>query len=419
MPAVEPIHTPTPEEIMEYLDGEGTDAARAAIGAHLATCTACQAIADEQRSLSEQTQAWTVHRAPESLQPPSAARGRVLLRRAGAWRRPRVIVAALTAAAAILIVFSFNARNAREVPDTEGILSSSGADAKLDRIAGLRQSGRRAGRAGGGGGAVGGIVGGLPSAPPPPPVASEMVNLKSTGRLGDEAQGAGLARLPAVIRTATLRIVAKNFDGVRGTVEGIVSQAGGFVDQMTVTGDTAAARELRGTVRVPGDKMADALTRLRQIGQVVEDTQGAQDVTDQIVDLDARMHSARATEKRLTELLANRTGKLSDVLEVERELTRVRLDIERLDAEKTNVGRRVSYATIDVTISEERKAGLVGPLSLATRIRVAAADGLESALESVTAMVLFLLRAGPTLLLWSLAAGLAWWFGRRVLKPSA
>ena len=77
----------------------------------------------------------------------------------------------------------------------------------------------------------------------------------------------GIARLPAVIHTATLRIVAKNFDGIRATVEGIVSQAGGFVDQMTVTGDNAAARELRGTLRVPGNKMADALTRLRQIGQ--------------------------------------------------------------------------------------------------------------------------------------------------------
>ena len=136
---------------------------------------------------------------------------------------------------------------------------------------------------------------------------------------------------------------------------------------------------LRGTLRVPGDRLADALARLRQLGQVVEDTQGSQDVTDQIVDLDARLASARATEQRLTELLQNRTGKLSDVLEVERELTRVRLDIERLDAEKTNVGRRVSYATIDVTIREERKAGLdAGPLSLTTRIRIAAADGARS-----------------------------------------
>jgi RNA polymerase sigma factor (sigma-70 family) len=167
----------------------------------------------------------------------------------------------------------------------------------------------------------------------------------------------------------------------------------------------------------PGIWVRDALARLRQIGQVIEDTQGSQDVTDQIVDLDARLASARATEQRLTELLRNRTGKLSDVLEVERELARVRLDIERLDAEKTNTARRVTYATIDINIAEERKAGLdAGPLSLATRIRVAAADGLESALESVAWTVLFLLRTGPTLILWSVVVAVVWLVLRRRVR---
>ena len=109
---------------------------------------------------------------------------------------------------------------------------------------------------------------------------------------------------------------------------------------MTVTGDTASARQLRAILRVPGDRMSDALARLRQLGVVVEDTQGSQDVSDQMVDLDARLANARATEQRLAEILKNRTGKLSDVLEVERELSRVRLEIERIDAEKTNLGRR-------------------------------------------------------------------------------
>jgi Domain of unknown function (DUF4349) len=106
------------------------------------------------------------------------------------------------------------------------------------------------------------------------------------------------------------------------------------------------------------------------------------------------------------------------VLEVERELARVRLDIERLDAEKTNMGRRVIYATITIDIAEERKAGLVGPLSLATRIRVAAADGLESALDSVALTLLFLLRAGPTLVLWGAVAGIVWISRRRIMRPS-
>jgi hypothetical protein len=236
------------------------------------------------------------------------------------------------------------------------------------------------------------------------------------GRVGP-AQGVNAFRTPMVIRTATLRVVTKEFSGVRPAVEAIVAQAGGFIDGMTITGDSGTAHQLRGTLRIPGDRMSAVLDRLRQIGQVVEDTQGSQDVTDQIVDLEARMASSRATEQRLIELLRTRTGKLTDVLEVEQELTRVRLDIERLDAEKTNLGRRATYATIDISISEERKAGLEsGPLSLSTRIRIAAADGLESAFETAATTVLFVLRAGPTLILWSLVAGLGWLVFRRRLR---
>ena len=383
---------------MEYLDGEGTAASRDAIAAHLATCDACQAIAAEQRGISEHARTWTVAPAPASLRAPAAPRARVLFPRVTAWRPSRAVAVGLTAAAAVLVVISFSAREKRVVGPAMVAASKLQYDEShaADRRSGI----------------AGGTVQGNRQA-----TIAEAAARPSQG--ASAPQSAGALRAPMVIRTATLRIVAKDFDPVRAAVEGIVSQAGGFIDQMTVTGDNTSARELRGTVRVPGDKMSAALTRLRQIGQVVEDTQGSEDVTDQIVDLDARLASARATEQRLSEILRNRTGKLADVLEVEREITRVRLDVERLDAEKTNMGRRVTYATIGLSIAEERKAGLVGPLSLATRIRIASADGLESALDSATATVLFILRAGPSLLLWGAAAGLVWVFGRRILRHSA
>jgi hypothetical protein len=220
-------------------------------------------------------------------------------------------------------------------------------------------------------------------------------------------------RVPSVIRTARLQIVANDFSAARAAVDSIVTNAAGFIDHVTVTGDASRARVLRGTLRVPSDRLADALARLRALGQVTEDTQSTQDVTDHIVDLDARLASARATERRLTELLRTRTGRLSDVLEVERELTRVRLDIERLDAEQANVTRRVSYATIEIALSEARKENIDGALSLATRLRVAALDGLESALGSVTAVVLFALRAGPALALWGTLLAATWLVVRR------
>jgi hypothetical protein len=225
-------------------------------------------------------------------------------------------------------------------------------------------------------------------------------------------------RTPAIIRTATLRLIVKDFGGKRENVEALVNAANGFVDKMTVTGEASTQRQLSGRLRIPGDRLAETLSRLRQLGAVVEETQGSDDVTDQIVDLDARVTNARATEKRLAEILQSRTGRLSDVLEVERELARVRLDIERLDAEKTNLARRVSYATIDVTITEERKTA-ESPLTLGTRIRLAALDGIESVQDTLLGLLLFALRAGPSLTFWGVLLTLAWFAGRRVfrLKP--
>lgn len=344
-------------------------------------------VADSFRRVSQSAADWSVEPPPASMRAPSGALRHAGRARVLAWRPSRFVLAGLTAAAAVLVVISLN-----EVPRAR---SRAAVVRAQDSAYALKDAAARADRQAGRGGVVGGVAGGVPQAAPARPVQL--------------AEPAAPLRTPSVIRTATLQIVAKDFAGVRSAVEAVVTQSAGFIDQMTITGDTSTARVLRGTLRVPGDRLAGALARLRQLGQVVEDTQGSEDVTDQIVDLGARLASAHATEQRLTELLRNRTGKLSDVLEVERELARVRLDIERLDAEKTNVGRRVSYATISVTIAEERKAGLdAGPLSLATRIRVAAADGLEFALESIAVTLLFLLRAGPALLLWGGAAALVW-----------
>jgi hypothetical protein len=392
-------HSPTPEEIMEYLDGEGAPGSRDAVAAHLATCGTCQDVAADLRRVSAHTQAWTVNAAPASLTPPASKGANVL--RFRTWRPSRIALAALAGAAALLIIVPFSARYTRraESKATVALARAQSSERAVDAV---------------GSGAAGGRVRGLAAAPAVAGNAAPQMSIN----LGEQAARTGV-RTPAIIRTARLQIVAKDFTRVRSEVESLVSGASGFIDHMTVTGDTTSARTLRGTLRVPADRMAAVLSQLRAMGQVIEDTQGSQDVTDQIVDLDARMASSRATEARLVQLIRERTGRLSDVLEVERELTRVRLDIERLMAEKTNLDRRASYTTIDVTITEERKATLDGPLSLLTRIRIAAADGLETALDLVAGTVLLILRAGPTLVLLALFLGTAWLFGRRMLKPTS
>lgn len=372
---------------MEYVDGEGTDASRAVIEAHLARCAACQAIAGEQHALSREMAAWHVAPAPDTLR---AVAGQASRR----WTRSRYVLAGLSTAAAISIFVTYQAQVApprleKKAEAPAAPRPTAGGRAAVEAAPMLLPK-----RPGGGGG-------GRPDAafaPSPSQLAATIDSVAPATQPGR-----------ALIRTATLQIVATDFSHVRTAVERIVADMNGFADQLSVSADPGSARVLRGSLRVPGDRLDDALARLRALGQVTHDQQNAQDVADQLVDLDARLKNARATEQRLTELLRERTGKLSDVLEVEQELSRVRLDIERLDAEKTNTSRRVAYAAIDVTIGEERKAGVdPGPLSLGTQIRVAAADGLQTVVDTLVGLVLFALRAGPALAVWAIAAAVVW-----------
>jgi len=409
MSAAERTHVPAPEEVMAYLDGEVTGMSRTDMEGHLAACEACRAVADNLRGVSARTQAWSAGAAPGSLRAPGVPRRTRLAIPFVSWRPSGAALATMGLAAVVVsgvFLTPVTKNRAAKVAAQPVMLPDASAS-------------RRSGVVGGVPGAIAGRLPEVTPNPPPlaepPPPAPAVPALKSDTFAQTPPAGA-LPRGPLVIRTATLRVIVKEFGNVRPTVEAVVSQFGGFVDRLSVDADTATARSLTGSLRVPADSLGAALDRLRQLGQVVEDAQGSEDVTDQIVDLDARLASARATEQRLTDLLKNRTGRLSDVLSVERELARVRLDIERLDAEKTNTTRRVTYATITIQISEERKQGLeTGALPLSTRIRVAAADGVAAAIESLVGIGLFILRAGPSLLIWGIVAIVGWVALRRTL----
>src|SRR6266540_107685 len=117
MPA-DHTHSPAPEDIMEYLDGEGTDASRATIAAHLASCAACRTVAAEQRGMSDAARAWEMPPAPPSLRAP-AARVRRFPTSLAAWRPSRFVLAGFSAAAALLVVIAFGVREKTAMSRTE------------------------------------------------------------------------------------------------------------------------------------------------------------------------------------------------------------------------------------------------------------------------------------------------------------
>jgi hypothetical protein len=149
----------------------------------------------------------------------------------------------------------------------------------------------------------------------------------------------------------------------------------------------------------PPSELAESLVGRKSLGTVRSESQKGEKVTQQHSDLLARLKNSRETEQRLQSILQERTGKTSDLLELEQEISHVPGEIERLEAEQKALEHRVDFATVDLRIGEEYRAQLAAP-SLANRFLKAMVTGFQDAADTIVASLLFGISYGPTMLLW-------------------
>jgi hypothetical protein len=108
------------------------------------------------------------------------------------------------------------------------------------------------------------------------------------------------------------------------------------------------------TLRIPADRFDEATAGVRPLGKVEQLDVSVEDVTEQYMDLEARLANARRLEERLLQLLETRTGTLEQVLAAERELARVRTEIELYDGRLRQLASRVSLSTLTIVVQEPR-----------------------------------------------------------------
>jgi hypothetical protein len=132
----------------------------------------------------------------------------------------------------------------------------------------------------------------------------------------------------------------------------LAAQVGGYITNSSISGGRDQIRQATLELKLPATKYDDAVGSLSTIGKVETVNSSAQDVGEEFVDVTARANNSRRLEERLISLLANRTGKLQDVLLVERELARVREEIERYQGRLRYLSARVAMSTLTVTVHE-------------------------------------------------------------------
>ena len=162
------------------------------------------------------------------------------------------------------------------------------------------------------------------------------------------------ARRRQLIKTAT---VSLRVDSVEDTVEGLRAIAQQY--QGDILSLNASQNQDRPSANVqlsiPQDKLDAALEAAAKLGSVEQRNVSANDVTNQIVDADARLRNLRRTEQQYLKIM-DRAGAIKDVLAVTEQLSRTRQQIEQIDAQLKSLREQVAYSTLTINVQQKQAA---------------------------------------------------------------
>jgi hypothetical protein len=160
----------------------------------------------------------------------------------------------------------------------------------------------------------------------------------------------GASRL--IVRTGQASIEVDSLQPAMAELRRIAQRIGGFVADASVQSGRNQLRSATLQLKVPAARFDDLTQGLEPLGRLQFVNVSAEDVSEEFVDLTARVANGHRLEDRLVELLRTRTGKLQDVLSVERELARVREEIERMEGRMRFLKNSAQLSTLSVNLYE-------------------------------------------------------------------
>jgi hypothetical protein len=155
-----------------------------------------------------------------------------------------------------------------------------------------------------------------------------------------------------VIRTGNASVEVDSLEPAMDALRRLAQRVGGFVGNSSIQSGREQLRQATLEIKVPAPRFDELTGGLAPLGRIEFVNVSAEHVGEEYVDLTARVANSRRLEERLIDLLGSRTGRLQDVLAVERELARVREEIERQEGRLRYLKSRVSLSTLSVTLHE-------------------------------------------------------------------
>lgn len=236
---------------------------------------------------------------------------------------------------------------------------------------------------------------------------------ETDGGTGFVLPGTSVAALPVdamLIRTGNASIEVRALNPAIDQVRALAGQMGGFVANTSIQAGDERLRTASIELRIPNDRFDAAVSGLNGLGKLETVQVSTEDVGEQYTDIAARVVNAHRLEDRLIDVLAQRPGKLQDILAVERELARVREEIERYEGRLRYLKSRAS--TSRLTLSVHEPVPVLEPTSQSPIV-----DAVRQAWGRFLGMVTLAIGwSGVVIPVGLLAAG-AWWTLRRRRRP--
>jgi hypothetical protein len=216
----------------------------------------------------------------------------------------------------------------------------------------------------------------------------------------------------SLVFTGTVTVRVDKVDQAASSARALATDAGGFVSGDDRSGDKTSY-QVRLTLRVPSARFSSVVDGLTGLGQPESRKLSTEDVTDQVVDLEARISTGQASVDRVRALLA-KAQNISDIVALESELSRREADLESLKSRRTKLDDLTTLSTIT--------AVLVGKDAPAAKPRSGFLIGLSAGWHAFTGSLQVLLTVLGALLPWVLALGvpvlLLVWIVHRVRRPA-
>ena len=200
-----------------------------------------------------------------------------------------------------------------------------------------------------------------------------------------------------IVYTADVAIVVEEFDLVPSQVKDLAEQHSGYIAKSNIRGEPGSPRSGEWTIRVPVANYEEFLAAARELGETRSVRTDSDDVTAEFYDVEARIRNKKQEEDRLRKHLEDSTGKLEDILQVEREISRVRGEIERMEGRMRVLKDLTSLTTINLRVDEIKDYVPEGDPTYMSRVRRAFSGSISTLIAAAKTASIAIVVAVPWL----------------------